>query len=798
MGTLSFRSSSNSLSVQSSKKPLVCFSSTPFFFSFPCKRLVSRTAQLIPSNDALDMVDFDCVDYINKLFPDVDSLSKLDPVMNNLKVMMVRTEEEILRQVRRQSLASAKGKRELDLAKESIEDLFAEIVAIKSKAEKSEQMVDDVCRDIKSLDFAKKNLTASITTLKRLNMLVTGVSQLKTMAAKRQYKEVGSLLQAVTSLSPCFEEFHYVDKIVEAKKQFDALKEECKNLVYTEFEGLDHHAPTPPYFSDLCSVVEALGKQSRLEFMSWFVKDRLLDYETSFKEGEEASKLENIKLRFQWLRRELQFYAEHFEKTFPASWEMPQLLCEEFCLVTKEKLAKILHDMKASGSLKVRALIDTMKTTIDFQNELNKRFTGGKSNDPAFVMDKSKTTERTPAQDQEMLMAEQLAKSNPFSPEALKLKWKKFQEEKSLHEGMVKEGLVAPCTRFNRIISAAFEPYLEIYVSFEDRELQQAMGRIKQSGDSFEDRNMVFESSQALFVQFKDVMDTCTSLSRGLAFLQISEIFRNYLKQYADYLMGKLPKQSEALKLKEGEEKTICFVINTAEYCTSNVEALADTIRQHIDEEYQGKVNMSVEQDRFQTLVARGMQALVRALETRIAPAFSKMQKLNWSAWDSVVQESEYVQMIEMEVRECSAIFHKWLSKSRFGFFCDSFANSFIPKLKESIYMCKFVSEVGAEQLLLDMAHIKGILDALPKQGQGDRVPARYKRIVTKDMSKIERVLKVLLTPKEGVVDSYLAMVAKGNQQELQKVLELKGIQKKDQVSLIERYMHLKTDSPSK
>lgn len=296
-----------------------------------------------------------------------------------------------------------------------------------------------------------------------------------------------------------------------------------------------------------------------------------------------------------------------------------------------------------------------------------------------------------------------------------------------------------------------FESYLDIYVAFEDKEMQQTMSAITKA-DTFEDRNMVFSSSQSMFDQFKSVMDTCVGLSRGAAFFQVSEMFRTYLRHYGDYLMGKLPRQLESnnpVKLKDGEEKTLCFVVNTAEYCTSNVEALTEQIRQGIETELVSKVDLSAEQDRFQTVVARGMQALVRALESRIAPALLRMQKLNWSTWEAVVDQSEYVGMIETEVRECSAVYHKWLSKSRFPSFCDFFADSFIPKLRESIYACKLISEVGAEQLLLDMAHLKQILEGLPRQGQmADRVPARYKRIVQKDVHKIERLLKVLLTPK--------------------------------------------------
>ncbi len=46
---------------------------------------------------------------------------------------------------------------------------------IKDKAEKSENLVYEMCKDIKSLDTAKKNLTFSITALKKFIMMLTAV-----------------------------------------------------------------------------------------------------------------------------------------------------------------------------------------------------------------------------------------------------------------------------------------------------------------------------------------------------------------------------------------------------------------------------------------------------------------------------------------------------------------------------------------------------------------------------------------------------------------------------------------------
>lgn len=53
----------------------------------------------------------------------------------------------------------------------SAQELTYKIREIKTKAEQSEMMVQEICRDIKKLDFAKKHITTTITALHRLTML---------------------------------------------------------------------------------------------------------------------------------------------------------------------------------------------------------------------------------------------------------------------------------------------------------------------------------------------------------------------------------------------------------------------------------------------------------------------------------------------------------------------------------------------------------------------------------------------------------------------------------------------------
>ena len=70
-------------------------------------------------------------------------------------------------------------------------ELFVKVREIKGKAEQSEQMVHEICRDIKSLDYAKRHLTTTITALKRLQMLVTAVEQLDVMAPRADVRRGG-------------------------------------------------------------------------------------------------------------------------------------------------------------------------------------------------------------------------------------------------------------------------------------------------------------------------------------------------------------------------------------------------------------------------------------------------------------------------------------------------------------------------------------------------------------------------------------------------------------------------------
>ena len=98
-------------------------------------------------------------------------------------------------------------------------------------------MVQEICRDIKKLDYAKKNLTATITALRRLSMLMSAVDQLETMAMRRQYRDSANLLEAVNQLSAHFDGYNDIPKVAELQRKYAKIRAALRANVFEDFHA---------------------------------------------------------------------------------------------------------------------------------------------------------------------------------------------------------------------------------------------------------------------------------------------------------------------------------------------------------------------------------------------------------------------------------------------------------------------------------------------------------------------------------------------------------------------------------
>lgn len=235
-------------------------------------------------------------------------------------------------------------------------------------------MVNGICSDIRDLDHARRNLQSTINTIKKLQMAMTEINQLRTMVDKCQYNEVGNLLELIKEVLNQFSGWNNIDRIRELQKSFESVQRIIKTQVFDEFEHVDTKKLSSMQIqnlSDACFVIDVMGSDMRKEFIDHFCKRQLTLYELMFKEGSESSKLENTEQRYQWLVKWLKNYDENYKLIFPLQWRVSEAVAEEFCLRTNQKIFKILETTK--DTLNVAVLKSALKKTLIFEKFLGEQ-----------------------------------------------------------------------------------------------------------------------------------------------------------------------------------------------------------------------------------------------------------------------------------------------------------------------------------------------------------------------------------------------------------------------------------------
>ncbi|XVF52440.1 hypothetical protein PTKIN_Ptkin05aG0018200 [Pterospermum kingtungense] len=314
------------------------------------------------------------LEYINQMFPTEASLSGVEPLMQKIQSEIRRVDAGILAAVRQQSNSGTKAKEDLAAATHAVEELTYKIHEIKTKAEQSAMMVQEICRDVKKLDFAKKHITTTITVLHRLTML----EQLQVMASKRQYKEAAAQLEAVNQLCSHFEAYRDIPKITELREKFKNIKQIMKSHVFSDFSSLGTGKESEEtnllhHLSDACLAVDALEPSVREELVNNFCSRELTSYKQIF-EGAELAKLDKMERRYAWIKRRMRTNEEIW-KIFPTSWLVPYRLCIQFCKLTRKQLEGILDSLKEKPD--VATLLMALQRTLEFEDELAEKFGGG-------------------------------------------------------------------------------------------------------------------------------------------------------------------------------------------------------------------------------------------------------------------------------------------------------------------------------------------------------------------------------------------------------------------------------------
>jgi len=537
-------------------------------------------------------------------------------------------------------------------AKAELAVLFRKIESVRTRAIETEQTITSMTADIKRLDGTKRNLTLSMTALKRLQMLTTAYDQLRGLAKTRQYRECASLLQAVLQLMRHFNSYRSIDQIATLSRNVAELQRELLEQVCEDFEiafAKGEVAVKKVVLGEACLVMDALGENARSRLVTWYVNTQLREYRQVFRGNDEAGSLDNIGRRYSWFRRMLKTYEDEHAGIFPIMWRVNEVLANAFCEGTRDDFKGILERSmrRADGpKVDVNLLLSCLQETMDFEQSLEKRF----ASESRGSVDTLSSTEEKPQ-------------------------------------------------TFDRSISEAFEPYLSLWVESQGKQLTAMIPKYRNQplipSDEEFNPQAVIPSSIELFHFYKTTLAQCAKLSTGEKLLDLSKILAKYLDEYAQQVLFHFLQTPGGPNL----QNTI-LVLNTADYWHMNTQQLEENIKKRIDSDIATKVDLSSQSDTFMGVASAAVLALVHRVEVDCEASWREMRNTNWSKMESVGDQSSYVAELLRHVDSQATEILALVGKQQYArAFCDNVVENLASTYITNIVQCRPVSEVGAEQV---------------------------------------------------------------------------------------------------
>lgn len=715
--------------------------------------------------DPLDKAGYDPVRHLNFIFSKPSSLTRLKEVQEHVDLYRSVIDEELEAIVPQYSPEEEAIIARAVKSPNQVESLIETLNHLKISSKETGKVIQESTKDIKRLDNTKSNLTQAMTVLKRLQMLTTAYGQLNGLIRTRKYKEMSQTLPAVMQLMSHFKSFRSIQQVAMLSKQVAEAQTQISEQIFADFSTVIEGKTDNPRFSeisgalvDACKVVDVLPNDQRQQLITWYCNIQLREFRHIFKTSDEAGSLENISRRYAYVKRMIKRHSEEMDQYFVPSWNMSIELTNAFCKATKEDINVLLTNLKDRDA-NVQLLLTALQETLEFEHYLEKRF-----NRPSY----------------------------------------------------------------SKIISSAFESHLNIWIHHQDKILSEKFAQYRaptardnnnnshdnHDGDSEDDssRPTVLPSSADLFIFYRQVLAQTAKISTGPILVDLAFLFGRWLSTYCYQILKPLIPDHRINST--DDLLTVCLVLNTADYCLTTTSQLEQKLMDVTDSELKGKIDMENARNKFLETINVAIGELVSHVQYACELPFREMVNTNWTKLSSVGDQSSYVSSLRTTLEKETATIMQQINKDTYRrMLCDKVVDIITWDFLVNVARCKPISEISAEQMLLDLYVVKDSFLLLPfltdsrlatktaslaapttataavasasSLSLDETKPSNaYSRHVSRSLNRVEIVLKVILTvsePANGLVQNYIYLIGDRSISNFTKILDLKGISRSQQ-----------------
>lgn len=632
---------------------------------------------------------------------------------------------------------------------DDIDVLLSSFKKIKLESTATQRNILHMTSSIQRLDTTKRNLVLSMKILKRLQMLVNAFNSLMDVALTRDYKEIATYLGVVKELMEFFKPYKSIDEIGALNQQIYKTQNKLVDDVFIDFEDSFTNNFTNDQLVYGCEILELVDPKYKDKLLTWFYNLQLKEIQSIFNTTDEAGNMENLNRRYIFFTNILTNIRTNYLKVFPELWHVDLELSKLFCKVTKQDLSTKLSGSGISSAI----ILEALKKTLDLEKSLNETY---------------KTDE------------------------------------------------------FNRIILSLFEPYLTTWINEQDTLISQKFMEFYSSPklpseliapQNVEDLLAILkvnnvpnfaESSVELFKIYQKLLVQIIKLSTGEVLIDLSRLFSKYIREYHYKIL--IPILNQANTNPKGIEplKYLTMILNTSDYVINNTNDLQEKMEKLIDERYKLKINFDSLKNLYFDLIAKSIKACVQKVSTDLQFLWRQFENNGWDTMESVADTSTYVDDFVSSLKENNRIILPLIMREGYSrSYCDRLVETVVNTFISKLSAIKPLSIVNIEQILLDVSVLKKYFLILPlfvepnfddskrDEDQSAQVPKSYLRFMTNQFSKLETLLKLLLTPTlpvDNIVESYFNLVGDKSLTNFTRFLNLKSIERQNQAKYVENF----------
>lgn len=346
-------------------------------------------------------------------------------------------------------------------------------------------------------------------------------------------------------------------------------------------------------------------------------------------------------------------------------------------------------------------------------------------------------------------------------------------------------------------LSVCFEPYLSLWVSHQDKMMNEKFLSYMSSGDigSNLSESLVLPSSADLFRTYRSVLSQTFELienntNEGIL-LALANFFTKWLTAYSNKILKPLLLPDEVeIQNKEETIKYTVALINTADYCSTTVDQLEEKLLEYsTDSDTISKAFVEVK-NMFAGLLAKSNNILLnRILPLDLAFVWKEFNNMDWAhvlvedygrymvtlknvlCFTTADDSSNKKSTLELIISQYNRDVYGWNFLDKVvDLITHDFSKSIIRLLQPlppyatlnnpRKFEPKSVVNIG-EQLLLDTELLKQILHSLPENVSNDSAGSqsiafkRVQRHIDTNLEKLLQFIKLLIAPLDSADDYY-------------------------------------------